>query len=130
MSCAASANIKLTHDAPKGTLVVAEGAMAYLARNSLGVAYEELAQVVEAGAGDDCWCGNGRANDDWSGPAACGSWWDAEWMRQWGGGRSFGSRVGLDLLLVGQSPRDGFVVGGVVAHGVPREFMKSDDVLQ
>ena len=81
MSRATGANVKLTHDASKGALVVAEGAMAYLARNSLGVADQEFAQVVEAGAGDDWnWCGNGRANDDWSGPATCGSWGDADWI--------------------------------------------------
>lgn len=81
ISRAANTDVELTHDASKGALVVAKSAMAYLARNSLGVADQEFAQVVEAGAGDD-WnrCGNGRANDDWSGPATCGSWGDAEWI--------------------------------------------------
>lgn len=79
ISRAASANVKLTHDTSVGALVVTKGATAYLARNSLGVAYEELAQVVEARAGDDWkWCGNGSANNDWSGPAACRSWGDTE----------------------------------------------------
>ena len=85
MSRAVGADIKLTHDAAEGAIVVFQGSMAELARNSLGVADQKFAQIVKSWASNDgSWSGSGdgSAEDDSSRPSppatARGTWGDTE----------------------------------------------------
>mmetsp|Transcript_18848 Transcript_18848/g.54333 ORF Transcript_18848/g.54333 Transcript_18848/m.54333 type:complete len:256 (-) Transcript_18848:229-996(-) len=82
-SRAVGAGIPLTHDTAIGSIVMAQGSMAQLARNSLGVAHKELAQVVKSWTGDDgIWSGNGSAEDSsWPSPSARGSWRNTDTKR-------------------------------------------------